>query len=76
MKHAYNTQRVWEAAYAAAFVNQVNRIYSMLSANDANDDAFNIALARNELASNAKAAITIADEAVRQLDAWVEQEES
>lgn len=69
-KHAYNNQRVWEAAYAAAFVEQFDRSFSeRVSRRERNpfDDA---------LEGIAETAITIADEAVRQLDEWAEQEES
>ena len=63
----YDRQRIWDAAYAAAFVQQFNRSYSALVA-CGERNFFDVALA-----GNAEAAITIADAAVRQLDEWVSE---
>ena len=63
----YDRQRIWDAAYAAAFVEQFDRSFSeRVSRRERNpfDDA---------LENNAETAITIADEAVRQLDEWVSE---
>lgn len=63
-----NKRRIWEAAYAAAFVAALHEGLSQVDALGRRTP-FDVALA-----NNAEEAIIVADAAVAQLDDWLETE--